>query len=90
MILQILNICEDFESLPGTSAFFFPPSQARCAAGHTAVIFDYNTGVQRLLQGHVNPITATCVSPEKKWTQPRNPRHFDGVEGELEGRRNSV
>jgi hypothetical protein len=37
------------------------------AAGHTAVVFDYNTGVQRLLQGHVNPITATTVSQDKKW-----------------------
>mmetsp|Transcript_33344 Transcript_33344/g.76047 ORF Transcript_33344/g.76047 Transcript_33344/m.76047 type:complete len:937 (+) Transcript_33344:90-2900(+) len=37
------------------------------AAAHTGVIFDYNTGVQRLLQGHVNPITATCVSKDKKW-----------------------
>jgi len=37
------------------------------AAAHTGVIFDYNTGVQRLLQGHVNPITATAVSKDKKW-----------------------
>eukprot|EP00746_Dinoflagellata_sp_MGD_P162974 gnl/MRDRNA2_/MRDRNA2_90769_c0_seq1.p1 gnl/MRDRNA2_/MRDRNA2_90769_c0~~gnl/MRDRNA2_/MRDRNA2_90769_c0_seq1.p1 ORF type:complete len:957 (+),score=196.04 gnl/MRDRNA2_/MRDRNA2_90769_c0_seq1:77-2947(+) len=37
------------------------------AAAHTGVIFDYNTGVQRLLQGHVNPITATAVSQDKKW-----------------------
>jgi len=37
------------------------------AAAHTGVIFDYNTGVQRLLQGHVNPISATCVSKDKKW-----------------------
>jgi len=36
------------------------------AAAHTGVIFDYNTGVQRLLQGHVNPITATAVSKDKK------------------------
>lgn len=36
------------------------------AAAHTGVIFDYNTGVQRLLQGHVNPITATAVSRDKK------------------------
>mmetsp|Transcript_42036 Transcript_42036/g.105703 ORF Transcript_42036/g.105703 Transcript_42036/m.105703 type:complete len:986 (+) Transcript_42036:60-3017(+) len=37
------------------------------AAAHTGVIFDYNSGVQRLLQGHVNPITATAVSKDKKW-----------------------
>lgn len=37
------------------------------AAAHTGVIFDYNTGVQRLLQGHVNPISATAVSKDKKW-----------------------
>merc|ERR1719463_926225 len=37
------------------------------AAAHTGVIFDYNTGVQRLLQGHVNIITATAVSRDKKW-----------------------
>jgi WD40 repeat protein/Ca2+-binding EF-hand superfamily protein len=37
------------------------------AAAHTGVIFDYNTGVQRLLQGHVNIITATTVSKDKKW-----------------------
>ncbi|CAK0831172.1 unnamed protein product [Prorocentrum cordatum] len=37
------------------------------AAAHTGVIFDYTTGVQRLLQGHVNPITATGVSKDKKW-----------------------
>lgn len=37
------------------------------AAAHTGVIFDYKTGVQRLLQGHVNPITATAVSKDKKW-----------------------
>merc|ERR1719158_751496 len=37
------------------------------AAAHTGVIFDYNSGVQRLLQGHVNPITATAVSQDKKW-----------------------
>lgn len=37
------------------------------AAAHTGVIFDYNTGVQRLLQGHVNPISATGVSKDKKW-----------------------
>jgi len=37
------------------------------AAAHTGVIFDYNSGVQRLLQGHVNPISATAVSKDKKW-----------------------
>eukprot|EP00929_Paragymnodinium_shiwhaense_P051431 TRINITY_DN25883_c0_g1_i1.p1 TRINITY_DN25883_c0_g1~~TRINITY_DN25883_c0_g1_i1.p1 ORF type:complete len:959 (-),score=271.03 TRINITY_DN25883_c0_g1_i1:60-2936(-) len=37
------------------------------ATAHTGVIFDYNTGVQRLLQGHVNPITATAVSKDKEW-----------------------
>lgn len=37
------------------------------AAAHTGVLFDYKTGVQRLLQGHVNPITATAVSKDKKW-----------------------
>mmetsp|Transcript_60099 Transcript_60099/g.127324 ORF Transcript_60099/g.127324 Transcript_60099/m.127324 type:complete len:972 (-) Transcript_60099:21-2936(-) len=36
-------------------------------AAHTGVIFDYTTGVQRLLQGHVNAITATAVSKDKKW-----------------------
>jgi len=36
-------------------------------AAHTGVIFDFNSGVQRLLQGHVNPITATAVSADKKW-----------------------
>lgn len=37
------------------------------AAAHTGVIFDHKTGVQRLLQGHVNPITATAVSKNRKW-----------------------
>jgi len=37
------------------------------AAAHTGVIFNYNTGEQRLLQGHVNPIMATAVSRDRKW-----------------------
>uniref|UniRef100_A0A0G4H590 Cilia- and flagella-associated protein 251 n=1 Tax=Chromera velia CCMP2878 TaxID=1169474 RepID=A0A0G4H590_9ALVE len=37
------------------------------AAAHTGVIFDYNTGHQRLLQGHVNAITALGCSVDKKW-----------------------
>ncbi len=36
-----------------------------CAA-NTAVIFDYELHQQRLLQGHTNPITAVCVSNDKK------------------------
>lgn len=36
-----------------------------CAA-NTAVIFDYELRQQRLLQGHTNPITAVCVSGDKK------------------------
>jgi len=37
------------------------------SVAHTGVIYDYNTGVQRLLQGHVNAITATAVSVDKQW-----------------------
>ena len=31
------------------------------------MIYDYSTKTQKLLQGHCNPITSTCVSPDKKW-----------------------
>jgi WD40 repeat protein/Ca2+-binding EF-hand superfamily protein len=31
------------------------------------VIYDYSTKTQKLLQGHCNPITSTCVSADKKW-----------------------
>ena len=46
---------------PGSRPYPFAP--------HLGVIFDYNTGVQRLLQGHVNPITATAVSKENSDTR---------------------
>ena len=36
-------------------------------AAHTGVIYDYATREQRLLQGHCNPITACCVSEDKRW-----------------------
>ena len=36
-------------------------------AAHTGVIQDYSTGCQKLLQGHVNPITATAVSNDRQW-----------------------
>lgn len=44
-------------SLDGSDVFY--------TAAHTGVIYDYNTGVQKLLQGHVNPISAATVSGDK-------------------------
>ena len=36
-------------------------------AAHTGIIYDYAHRKQRLLQGHCNPITASCVSFDKRW-----------------------
>lgn len=36
-------------------------------AAHTGVILDTATDKQSLLQGHCNPITAACVSTDKRW-----------------------
>eukprot|EP00452_MALV-II_sp_L67-6_P000224 gene224-202_t len=46
-------------SLNGSELFY--------TAAHTGVIYDFNTGQQRLLQGHINPICAVCVSEDKQW-----------------------
>eukprot|EP00743_Colponemidia_sp_Colp-15_P001768 GILK01001931.1.p1 GENE.GILK01001931.1~~GILK01001931.1.p1 ORF type:complete len:943 (-),score=124.32 GILK01001931.1:124-2952(-) len=37
------------------------------SAAHTGVIFNFETGEQRLLQGHCNPITCCTVSRDKRW-----------------------
>ncbi|XP_077995257.1 cilia- and flagella-associated protein 251-like [Glandiceps talaboti] len=34
---------------------------------HTAVVYDYANNSQRLLQGHCNNISCTCVSEDKRW-----------------------
>lgn len=36
-------------------------------SAHTAVIHDIDRDQQHLLQGHCNPITAVCVSRDKRW-----------------------
>ena len=36
-------------------------------SAHSGVIYDYGTRTQHLLQGHCNPITASCVSADKRW-----------------------
>eukprot|EP00002_Diphylleia_rotans_P028882 TRINITY_DN5841_c0_g1_i6.p1 TRINITY_DN5841_c0_g1~~TRINITY_DN5841_c0_g1_i6.p1 ORF type:complete len:582 (+),score=99.26 TRINITY_DN5841_c0_g1_i6:82-1827(+) len=37
------------------------------ASGHTAIIYDYESRTQRLLQGHCHSITCIAVSPDKRW-----------------------
>ncbi|XP_074641054.1 cilia- and flagella-associated protein 251-like [Tubulanus polymorphus] len=34
---------------------------------HTGVLYDIEYNTQRLLQGHSNPISCTCVSEDKRW-----------------------
>ena len=53
------DIINGVHSLNGSDIFY--------TAAHTGVIYDYNTGVQKLLQGHVNPITAAAVSSDKAY-----------------------
>jgi|MDSV01.2.fsa_nt_gb cilia- and flagella-associated protein 251 len=36
-------------------------------SAHSAVIYDYVSRRQQLLQGHCNPITTCCVSEDKRW-----------------------
>ena len=36
-------------------------------SAHSGVLYDYGTRTQHLLQGHCNPITASCVSADKRW-----------------------
>jgi len=36
-------------------------------SAHTGVIHDIDQDLQHLLQGHCNPITAVCVSRDKRW-----------------------
>ncbi|KAL2912486.1 hypothetical protein HK105_208058 [Polyrhizophydium stewartii] len=36
-------------------------------AAHTGVLFDWVAGRQKLLQGHCNAITSTCISRERRW-----------------------
>jgi len=47
-------------STPRRNALFYVSS-------HTGVIHDTDRDIQRLLQGHCNPITAVCVSQDKRW-----------------------
>lgn len=53
------DVVSGVHSLNGSELFY--------TTAHTGVIYDYNTGVQKLLQGHINPITAVCVSKDKRW-----------------------
>ncbi|XP_035690518.1 cilia- and flagella-associated protein 251-like [Branchiostoma floridae] len=34
---------------------------------HTAVLYDYSNNTQKLLQGHCNVISSTCVSEDRRW-----------------------
>ena len=36
-------------------------------SAHTAIVHDTDNSTQKPLQGHCNPITAVCVSTDKKW-----------------------
>lgn len=47
-------------STPKRNALFYVSS-------HTGVIHDTENDQQYLLQGHCNPITAVCVSADKRW-----------------------
>ncbi|CAD7967330.1 unnamed protein product [Amoebophrya sp. A120] len=44
----------------GGNEIFYP-------SANSGVIYDTQSGVQKLLQGHVNPITASYLSTDKKW-----------------------
>ncbi|KAJ3341931.1 hypothetical protein HDU93_003752 [Gonapodya sp. JEL0774] len=37
------------------------------AAAHSGVLFDYANNRQHLLQGHCNAISASCISPDRRW-----------------------
>ncbi|CAD7951720.1 unnamed protein product [Amoebophrya sp. A25] len=59
----IFGFCKDVISGVhhlGGSEIFYP-------AAHTGVIYDTATGQQKLLQGHVNQITASYLSQDKRW-----------------------
>ena len=49
------NLCDE-----NRSALFY-------ASAHTGVIYDLNSKTQRLLQGHCNQISCTCVSPDRRY-----------------------
>lgn len=37
------------------------------ACAHVGVLYDFENNRQHILQGHINPITCTCVSEDKRW-----------------------
>lgn len=45
---------------PSRQALFY-------VSAHTGIIYDIDKENQLLLQGHCNPITAVCVSKDKRW-----------------------
>ena len=53
--VTVHNLCDD-----NRSAIFY-------VSAHTGVIYDLTSKTQQLLQGHVNPISCTCVSADRRW-----------------------
>ena len=53
--VAIQNLCDE-----NRSAIFY-------VSAHTGIIHDITSRTQKLLQGHCNPISCTCVSADRRW-----------------------